>query len=162
MENIEKTTAPKKKTGLYILLSLMILCLAAGAVFISENYSDKNISISVSEDEDELIISARYPEEKTAKVHEYLRNQLDLSNLTSLNHVNVKKYITADDMMEVSLKSTPGYFKIVLNKHRNSREAYRTLKEAGKGIGTVFTHTTLSSFALEPIFYGFLFFLPIG
>ena len=86
----------------------------------------------------------RFPRDQTRAVQDYLRSQFNLSDLSDLNAVVIKKYQTPDDLMTISLKSRPGYIKIVLDKHGNSKEAYRKLKNASEGIKAVLTSHPIS------------------
>ena len=159
MKSEETVRQPGTKELVYLMISLVIMGIIATTLYMRENFADHNINITVSEDEYEFSIIARFPEEKSKALHDYLRTQIDLSDLSNLNDVVIKKYQTPDDQMTVYLKSKPGYFKIIMNKQRNSREAYRKLKNASEGIKHVFTKTESRSLTFEPVFYGKLFFL---
>lgn len=159
MKSEEKVQQPRTRELIYLMISLVIMGIIATGLYMRGNYSDHNINITVAEDEDELCIIAQFPEAKSKALHDYLRTQIDLSDLSDLNNVVIKKYHTPDDKMTVFLKSKPGYIKIILDKERNSREAYLRLKKASEGIKHVFTRTDSRSLTSEPIFHGRLFML---
>jgi hypothetical protein len=157
----ETTKNQARKKWLFLLIPLAFLIIASTAISLKGFFLKGDINISVSEDDDELQVSARFPPEKTRAVHEYLRSQFDFSDLDDLNSVMIKKYQTPDDLMTVSIKSRPGYFKIVLDKHRNSREAYQKLKAASEGIKQIFTQPEHKSLSYEPLIYLRLFFISL-
>jgi len=150
-----------RKRWMFLLIPLVLLSIASATVAVKQFFSNRDINISVSDDDDELQVSAQFPPEKTRAVHEYLRSQFDLSDLSDLNSVVIKKYQTPDDLMTVSLKSRPGYFKIVLDKHRNSKEAYLKLKAVSEEIKQVIIQPARKTLTYEPLFYGRFFFLPL-
>ena len=160
MNNEETGRHHGPKKLVYIILTLAFMGIIATTIYMRGNYSDHNINITVAEDEDEFRIIAEFPKEKSKALHDYLRTQIDLSDLPNLNDVLVKNYHTPDDLMTVYLKSKPGYFKIILDKHRNSRQARQQLKNASEGIKQLFTRPEQKSLSFEPIFYGRLIFLP--
>jgi hypothetical protein len=149
MQTVERSNPTGRKKWLFLLIPLFMVFLASTVVSVREFLNDADINISVTEDEDELEIMAKFPRDQTRVVHDYLRSQLNLSDLSDLNAVVIKKYQTPDDLMTISLKSKPGYLKIVFDKHRNSREAYRKLKNASEGIKSVLTSHPISRLLLE-------------
>jgi hypothetical protein len=159
MKSEEKVQQPRTKELIYLMISLVIMGIIATGIFLREYYTDHYINITVAEDEYELKIIAEFPEEKSKALHDYLRTQINLSDLPDLDNVVIKKYHTPDDKMIVYLKSTPGYLKIILVKQRNSKEAYLKLKNASEGIKHVFTRTEPRSITAEPVFHGWLFIL---
>jgi hypothetical protein len=144
MEAVERTNQTGRKKWIFLLVTLAAVFLAGTAITIKEFLNDGDIHISVSEDEDQLEVMARFPRDQTKAVQDFLRSQLNLSDLSDLNAVVIKKYQTPDDKMTISLKSRPGYFKIVLDKHGNSKEAYQKLKNASEGIKAVLTSHPIS------------------
>jgi hypothetical protein len=162
MPTAEDITMKTSRKWIFVLIPLAFIMIAALGISLSVHFNRNDINISVSDDDDELEVSAQFPAEKTRAVHEYLRSQFDLSDLSDLNSVVIKKYQTPDDLMTVSLKSRPGYFKIVLDKHRNSKEAYQKLKAASEGIKQVLTQPQHKSLSYEPLFYGRFFFLSLA
>jgi hypothetical protein len=149
METVDRTNQTSRKKWLFLLIPLFVVFLASTAVSIKEYLNDGDINISVTEDEDALEITARFPRDQTRAVHDYLRSQINLSDLSDLNAVVIKKYQTPDDKMTISLRSRPGYIRIVLDKHGNSREAYRKLKDASEGIKAVLSSHPISRLMLN-------------
>ena len=141
-ENVNKRS---KKAWLFLFIPLALISIASSAIAFREFFSMGDIEISVSEDDDELEITAQFPKEKTKALQDYLRSQINLSDLTDLNAVVIKKYQTPDDEMTIYLKSKPGFIKIILDKHKNSREAYLKLKNASEGIKQVLASPTLTT-----------------
>jgi len=145
MKTEETVNKRSRKAWLILFIPLAFISIATTAISFREFFSMGDIEISVSEDDHELEITAQFPKEKTKALHDYLRSQINLSDLTDLNAVVIKKYQTPDDEMTIYLKSKPGFIKIILDKHKNSREAYLKLKNASEGIKQVIASPTLTT-----------------
>src|SRR5687768_743634 len=120
----------------YLIVALLLLTFVAVTAFL-KNDSGDNINISISDDGDELMLSASFPKTKSGEIHSYLRNKLNLSDLSDFRHLEIKKYQTPDGLMSFYIKTRDGYVKIILNKNINSPEAYNKIKEAGAGLNEV-------------------------
>jgi hypothetical protein len=151
MKTEEAVSKRSRKVWLFLFIPLAFISIASAAISLREFFTMGDIEIKVSEDDDELEITAQFPKEKTKALHDYLRSQINLSDLTNLNEVVIKKYQTPDDEMTIYLKSRPGYIKIVLDKHMNGKEAYQKLKIVSEGIKQVFTSPTLTTMLLDQV-----------
>lgn len=145
MKTEETVSKRSRKVWLFLFIPLAFISMASAAISFREFFTMGDIEIKVSEDDDELEITAQFPKEKTKALHDYLRSQINLSDLTNLNEVVIKQYQTPDDEMTIYLKSKPGFLKIILDKHKNSREAYLKLKNASEGIKQVMTSPTITT-----------------
>lgn len=123
----------------YLIIALSLLTFVAATAFL-KNATREDINISISDNDDELRISASFPNAKSGEIHSYLRNKLNLSDLSDLKHLEIKRYQTPDGLMSFNIKSRDGYVKMLLNKNVNSREAYDKMKEAGEGLKEVLAH----------------------
>ncbi len=146
-----ETPTRKTATDIFLLFTVAIF-MAAASIYVKERWSDKNIHISISDDSDELLVKAKFPKSKSEDLHQYLRSKIELDNI-DLENVAIKQYRTSDGIMEIYLKSSPGYLKIVLDKHHNTKEAYLKLKELSKGIGHVFTGPPVTSIRQDVKFH---------
>lgn len=155
-ENINQTN---RRRWLFVLIPFIFIIIASSAVYLREYYS-QDINISVNDDNDEFQIVAKYPRNKIGTLYHYLALQINISDLKDFNSVVIKKYQMPDEKMTIYLKSKPGYLKIVLDKHQNSKEAYLKLKNLSEGIKRVFIAEQQASLRFEPVFYGLFFFLP--
>jgi len=151
MKTEEIINKRSKRAWMILLIPLAFISVASTVLSFSQFFSKRDINISVSEDDDELEITAQFPKEKTKALHDYLRSQINLSDLSNLNEVVIKKYHTPDNEMTIYLKSRPGYIKIVLDKHMNGKEAYQKLKIVSEGIKQVFTSPTLTTMLLDQV-----------
>src|SRR5205809_193418 len=100
------TSTRKTAADILILLTIAIL-MGGGSIYLKEKFSDKNISISISDDQDEFRIKAEFPKDKSEAVHQYLKSKIDLNNI-DLQNVAIKYFRTSDGIMEIFLKSSPG------------------------------------------------------
>jgi hypothetical protein len=137
MEN--ETTAKKSRLKNSILFTLGMIALStiAAMPFIRKEITGNNISIGVTDNNDELTVSASFPREKSMALHNYIRTELGLTDLTDLDNTDITAYHTPDGLMNISLESTSRHLEITLNKKSNSHEAFLKLKDASEGIKAV-------------------------
>ena len=125
----------KQRQSLVIVFSAIIV-IAAAAVFLNSR-TDNDITISFSETEDELQLSASFPDKYSKEVHDYVRSHLKMNDLSDLRYLEVKHYQTPDHKMRFNIKARNGYIKIVLDKMENSETAYRKLRDTCEGLKKV-------------------------
>lgn len=125
----------------YLLLALLLVSLISTFTLVKNiiGRNDDNTRISVSNNKNEIRLEADFPKEKTVRVHQYLRNQLQLRDVDDLRHLEVKKYITSDGSMNFHIKSREGYLKILLRKDRNSTDAFHKIQTTANGLKEVLT-----------------------
>ena len=125
------------KKKLYFLIALSILATLIAVPFLKHALGGRNTNISISENKNEVNISAEFPKEKSKAVQDYLRKKLNLADLPDLNHLEIKHYSTPDKLMNFYIKSRPGYVKLSLDKGDNDLNAYKKMKETGEEIKKV-------------------------
>jgi|SRR3982751_5388028 hypothetical protein len=99
------------------------------------HYNHDNISISVQEDDEEYRMNARYDEDKTMAVDNYIQTCTGTGDHYRYSgHGNFDATLTLDDDSKVYIKSREGRLKIKFNKEENSEEAYEKIKDMCEGI----------------------------
>ena len=97
------------------------------------HYDRDNISISVQEDEEEFRMNARYDEDKTMAVDNYIKSCMG-SDCRYNGHGNFDATLILDDNSRVYSRSREGRLKIKFNKEENSEEAYEKIRDMCEGI----------------------------
>jgi hypothetical protein len=118
----------------YLIIACSVICLIAVGVLVSRIMHDNDIKISVSENKHELTLSASFPDQDSKRVHDYIKSELKMVDLSDMRAVEIKRYETPDYKMHFSIKSRNGYIKIVLDKDENTSAAYYRLKKASEGL----------------------------
>jgi hypothetical protein len=125
---------------LYVLFVFIALIIAAFQMPgpLRERLTGPNNSIDISFSENKVTagLAASYPKDRSAGVHEYIRNYFGLTDLPGMSALEVKQYETPDGSMRFDIKSKDGYIRIVMNKAQNTREAYVKLRGAVEGLKT--------------------------
>lgn len=93
-----------------------------------------NIHLSLSENEKTVTVKASYPKADSKRVHEFVRQHLHLTDLPDLSGVELSGYTTPDGFLSMYFKSKNGYLKIVMEKEKNTAQAYEQMKSTVKGI----------------------------
>ncbi|RAW00740.1 hypothetical protein [Pseudochryseolinea flava] len=119
-----------------VMIILGVFCAVAVAVFVIRKKSDQNISISIAESRDAIALTVSYPEEKSAMVHDYIREQMK-ADLPDLIDAFVNHPRTTEEPLQFELTSSDGDLKIVMDKNENSSAACRHLKQVGNEIGAI-------------------------
>jgi hypothetical protein len=123
----------------YLIIACSAICLIAAIVFINARMFRNDIKIGVSEDNDELTLSATFPDSDSEMVQDYIKSELRMTDLSDLHAVEIKHYETPNRKMRFYIKSKDGYIKIVLKRDENSSAAYYKLKRTSKGLEEVLT-----------------------
>jgi len=98
-------------------------------------YRDGNVSISVQEDDEEYRMNAKYDEDKTMAVDNYIKSCTGSDGHYRYGgHGNFDATLTLDDNSRVYIKSREGRLKIKFNKEENSEEAYERIRDMCDGI----------------------------
>lgn len=88
-----------------------------------------NISITMSDDEDEYEMEALYKRSQTHAVQVYLDEHLISNSLVSFKNQPVDEEVTLDDNTTFYINSSPGELNIKINKRNNSEESCEKLKQ---------------------------------
>ncbi|MES2795509.1 MAG: hypothetical protein V4683_06065, partial [Bacteroidota bacterium] len=112
--------------------SVIILAVIAFTSCVAFHYFNKeDISLNYTEDEKELSISAKFPDEKTTKVQNYLTKKLGDSDDFSFKNSRIDGKIALKDRTFFYIKLSEGRLKIEMQKKENSFEAYQKMKKVG-------------------------------
>ena len=122
------------KKATYLPIGLSVVVVIAIVAFLNRKVSPSNISVNISESKDELRLSAQFPKEDSKMVHEYLKKELNMADLSDMDYLEIKRYQTPDHYMTFHIKSRVGYVKIVLDKTENTSDAYHRLKQTGDAL----------------------------
>ena len=114
-----------------ILLAIILFSAFAAYPFLKKEFNGENINITVSENEKELTISAKYPSERTIKIQKLLDKQFRQAVFTNLEMDGV---ITLDDKTSFYMKSTKGRLKIEFDKRKNNKKSYQNMKHFGEDL----------------------------
>ena len=126
-----------KRNPNYLIITLLLLAFVASVPFLKKQLMGESTQINISDNKNELSISGAFPGRKSKMVHDYLRKQLNLSDLPDLTYLEIKHYQTPDLFMSFYIKSRVGYLKILFDKNENSSEAYNKMKKMGEGLKEV-------------------------
>ena len=105
-----------KKTTISVVLGLMIV-IAMPSCF---HINDDNVSISVSDDENEYEMEADYQRRKTRAVQVYLNDHLLNGEVKLKRNDHVNREITLDDNTTFYINTEPGSINIKIDKTKNS------------------------------------------
>lgn len=128
------------KKILLAVLVLVIVCVMGAFSFIWYTFhtlGEHDISIRVNESEDRYRLYATYDRHKTGRIHRLLCDELH-NDLFRKNNVDAD--LTLDDDTRVHVTTKPGKLVILLNKHENSEESYRRIRELGEGVKLSLSH----------------------
>lgn len=114
-----------------ILLAIILFSAFAAYPLLKKEFYGENINITVSENEKELTISAKYPSDKTKKVQKLLGKQFGQAVFTNLEMDGV---INLDDKTSFYLKNTKGKLKIEFDKRKNNKKSYQNMKHFGEDL----------------------------
>ena len=121
----------------YLLPTMLLLLVLFGFLFFKRNIAGENISINISENKDEIGISAHFPKTKSKAVQDFLRKKLNLTDLANLDYLEIKDYSTPDKLLRCYIKIRPESVKILLDKNKNDSGGYAIIKETGEELKKV-------------------------
>ena len=115
--------------------------LIAGSLFFVSIFSScywhhhHDVSISINDDEDIYQLSARFDDDKTRAVDNYIKACTETYGRFSYGgQGDLEGTLILDDNTKVYVKSREGRLKIKFNKEENSEEAYEKVKDMCEGI----------------------------
>jgi hypothetical protein len=121
----------------YLLPTILLLLVLFGFLFFKRSIAGENISITISENKDEVRISGYFPKTKSKAVRHFLRKKLNLTDLANLNYLEIKDYSTPDKLLRCYIKIRPESVKILLDKNKNDSDGYAIIKETGEELKKV-------------------------
>jgi len=108
------------------------------AFVLASCFHNHNMSITVSDDDDEYEMNASYQEHKTHRVEVYLNEHLVERNIISFEHYEDDE-IALDDNTTLYIKSQPGKLRIKIDKDKNSAESCERVRHACNEIKEILT-----------------------
>ena len=121
----------------YLLAVMLGLILAAGTSCVF--YND-NLSVSVSDDEDEYEMDASFQNRKTHAVQVYVNDHLLINSSKWRNGDEVEKEVRLDDNTKFSLNASPGELRIRIDKTANSEASCEKIRIACEDIKELLTN----------------------
>lgn len=118
----------------YVFPVFVLICLALLGMGFFSFLPKHDINIEVSENEESISVTASFPAEKSSSVYEYLRSEMDVSDLGELHWLEIKEYETPDKKMRFHIKTRIKLLMIEMNKKENSLPAQAKLREFGDGL----------------------------
>ena len=101
-------------------------------------YGDnRNISVSISENEHTYKLVAYFNRNKTKAVHEYMDQKLGSYSDMSFVNSEIDAYLTLNNGATFYLKSVPGELEVALDKRQNTKANYIIIKDMCAGIKDV-------------------------
>jgi hypothetical protein len=117
-----------------LLIFATISCIA----YLAFHSLQKNdVDLKLSEDNYKMRISAKFPADKTPKIHSFLTKQLGDSNDMTFENSSIDGEIGINDGSFFYMKLAEGRLKIEMERKRNSQNAYKRLKKMFVGLQTV-------------------------
>ena len=119
---------------------LLPLALIGFFVFVGFKYSNpKDINLSISENEDSINMSAKFPNDKTTLVQNYLTEQYGEPNELSFKNTDLHGDVSLKDGTNFYMKLSDGQLKIEMDRAKNSRESESKLKKTFEGLKRILT-----------------------
>ena len=115
------------------LAPFVLLCCS----FVSCWHHRGDISINYSESDAYYSMDARFHENRTRDVEEYMDDQIGRRSNISFANTRIDGRIGLDDNTSFFIQKFPGHLKIELNKRQNSADSYQKIKSLCEGIKEV-------------------------
>lgn len=114
-----------KKYAISVVLGLMILATTPSCF----HFNDHDISIAISDDDDEYEMDAAYKRSQTHAVQVYLNDHLLNGEIKLRHNDHVDKEITLDDKTTFYINTNPGNLYIKIDKTENSEESCERVRQ---------------------------------
>lgn len=119
--------------NLIILLCALFLAGSSSCYYHHRHHND--VSVRIDESEDSYRMSARFDEDKTDLVQDYISGHTGHNGLFGHGgHIEMDAGATYGDNINVYIRFHPGRLKIELDKDENSAAACHEIKELCEGI----------------------------
>jgi hypothetical protein len=115
-------------------------CLLSLSIFIGWSKFQRNsddLSISVSDTNDEYTYSASFNQDYTGRVQDYINHSVKPNGLFKSTHDYFDITTILDDKTDFYVKESPGRLKIKIDKHKNPYTSYMRIKKMCDGISNV-------------------------
>lgn len=95
---------------------------------------DHDVSISITEDENEYRFSARFDESKTRMIQNFMSRHFDGNDIFKRGNIKIDATTTFEESVPVYIKFHPGRLKIKFNKEENEEASCEHVKDMCEGI----------------------------
>ncbi|MFM9908299.1 MAG: hypothetical protein ACKVOW_03060 [Chitinophagaceae bacterium] len=116
---------------------------AVFSLFLTGSFLSCNVGndtkVSLTESKTALTFSAYFPDRKTARVQEFINDQLEHKSIFNTYNSEVEGAITLNDQTTFYLKSKAGKLEINFNKEENNEASVQRIKKLCEGVKSVLT-----------------------
>lgn len=116
---------------LYAIIAIIMVAGIALFPYIKKERNHENVSITISDSDDEFEIEANFPKSKAQEIHEFLDAEF---NQNTFKKAEIDADIRLSDKTFFYAKSSETYLNIELDKDKNTKEALQKMKKIGKGV----------------------------
>lgn len=120
-----------KKLPALFFCAIAIIITGFSCMYTNDN---KDIDISISENDHAYSMEADFSKSRTRDVEEYMDKKIGKSSNMSFVNTRIDGQLALDDHTTFYIKKYPGFVKIKLNKDENSGDSYREIKTMCEGI----------------------------
>ncbi|MDO3642524.1 hypothetical protein [Mucilaginibacter sp. L3T2-6] len=119
---------------------LALLCLASLSIFVGWmkfQHNNDNLSISVTDTDDTYALSAKFDENYTGRVQDYINHSIKPTDLfrSARDYFNVITRLK--DNTEFHIKESPGELEVEFDKKKNSYASYQRIRKMCEGISNL-------------------------
>jgi hypothetical protein len=115
-------------------------CLVSLSIFIGWMKFQRNgddLSISVTDTDDTYALTAKFNEDYTGKVQDYINHSIKPNKLFRSTHDYFNITTTLADKTEFHVKESPGELQIEFDKRKNSTASYWRIRKMSEGISNL-------------------------
>lgn len=119
---------------------LALLCLASLSIFVGWmkfQHNNDNLSIAVTDTDDTYELSAKFNEDFTGRVQDYINHSIRPNNLFRSTHDYFNVTTRLNDNTEFHIKESPGELEVEFDKKKNSYASYQRIRKMCEGISDV-------------------------
>ncbi|WP_428329014.1 hypothetical protein [Mucilaginibacter sp.] len=124
------------KTSFFI-AAFCILFLSGFVVWSQLQRNSNDISIAVTNTNDDYSLTATYDPSQTGRVQDYINKSIAPNGLFKSDHDYFDVTTTLQDHTNFYIKASPGKLTIDIDKKKNSYSSYMRIKKMCEGVGNV-------------------------
>lgn len=118
----------------FFIAALCLLSLGVFVGWVKYNHPYHGLNISVNENSDHYRMEARFDEQLTGEVQDYINASIKPNGLFKSTHDYMNVSTTLSDKTEFEVKESPGRLMVEIDKHNNSYSSYLRIKKMCQGI----------------------------
>lgn len=119
---------------------LTILLASVLLISLPSCFHHHDVSVTISDDEDEYEMDAMYKKEQIHDVQVYLNEHLLTSGKISIRNMRGDEKITLDDKTTLYINSAPGELRIRFDKRENDKESNEMVKDLCEDLKDILAH----------------------